>query len=1440
MKRIISLVVLILTVFASANAQCPYDNVQYLTSAAPTTIGVPLTASTCLYGGEYRTVTGLVQGAVYRFETCGDTDFDTEMTIYPAGGGAALAFNDDFCGLQSSIDFTVPTAGSYDILIDGAGCTDVNTCMTLKITLLSLPPADNCANAQTITCGSTVTGSTVGMTLDGPATSCTGGSVAADVWYVFTGLGSNVAATLCGATNYDSKIDIYTGTCGAFTSVVCNDDFCGLGSGVNWFATAGTTYYIRVHGYNGGVGDFELALTNTQTNDVCANATAITAGTYAGTTVCMGADVAPTCTTTDGTGGGVWYAYTAATTCNVITASLCGGGTSYDSKIRVYEGTCGALTCVVGNDDFCGLQSQVSWNATAGTTYYILVHGYGTSSGAYSLTVSEGPDATAPVANVTTLPDVTAECEVTSLVAPTATDCQGTITGVHNATLPITTQGTTVVTWTYTDGSGNASTQTQNVVIDDVTAPTITCQSDITVSNDPGICGAVITFDAPGCGAPAEVYVNQLSVDHIGGNASNTLFPNTVADDFVIPVGDCWNIDKITANFWMQGVDNDATAFNIFVYNNNGGIPGTLNTSVVVPAANITPTFITNASGFNVYNLSMNLPSAINLCEGTYWLGVQAVNTESGYDYYWEVLSPGSSGLFSHENYTGPWQNTGSDRSFTIESQGSTGGEVSDNCSGCPTVTQTAGPVSGSTFPVGTTVVTFQATDAAGNSSTCSFNVIVEDTEGPAPDVVAQNQFTVNIYAGASYMDEASWTLQDEGGMTVASGGPYGSSTPGQLIATANVPVMDEPYIFFGETQGSFNDNIMNYEILCDGAIIANGIINGGSSGTATGLVGCAIPGGLPTVTASCEVASLTAPTATDVCGGAITGTTTTTFPITATTTVTWTYDDGNGNTTTQQQQVNIQDAVAPVVDNVTLADITAECEVTSLTAPTATDNCSGALTGTHNATLPINSQGLTVVTWTYTDGAGNTTTQTQNVILTDVTAPVADLATLADVTAECEVAALTAPTATDNCGGAVTVTHDATLPITTQGTTLVTWTYFDGNGNTSTQSQNVVIEDVTGPAPDAATLADISETCEVTALTEPTATDNCGGAVTVSHDATLPITAQGTTVVTWTYTDQYGNTTTQEQNVIITDNEAPVPTAASLPDIVAECEVGMLIEPAATDNCTLASTTYDVTLPITAQGTTVITWTFTDAAGNSSTQTQNVVIEDVSGPAPDLSDLPNVEATCQVDALTAPTATDNCGGVVTVAHDATLPIVADEIVTWTFTDENGNTTTQTQQVLISPVDATVTVNGTTITANNTNTGVTYQWIDCDNANQPIAGETGVSYTPTVTGNYAVEVTEGSCTEVSECTLIDFSGITQLNSEFIHVYPNPASTTLNITTSVEGMIDFYDVSGKLILSQKVKSGNNELNVSELATGTYNVRLTTDSGVNTVRVVINRQ
>ncbi|WP_338814297.1 choice-of-anchor D domain-containing protein [Bernardetia sp. Wsw4-3y2] len=293
------------------------------------------------------------------------------------------------------------------------------------------------------------------------------------------------------------------------------------------------------------------------------------------------------------------------------------------------------------------------------------------------------------------------------------------------------------------------------------------------------------------------------------------------------------------------------------------------------------------------------------------------------------------------------------------------------------------------------------------------------------------------------------------------------------------------------------------------------------------------VPPVVPTladVTAECS-STPTAPTTTDNCAGTITGTTGTVFPITSSTTITWTFDDGNGNTSTADQNIILDDVTAPVVP--TLADVTAECSSTP-TAPTTTDNCAGTVTGTTGTVFPITAQGTTVVTWTFDDGNGNTSTADQNVILDDVTAPV--VPTLADVTAECS-STPTAPTTTDNCAGTVTGTTGTVFPITAQGTTVVTWTFNDGNGNSVTADQNVILDDVTNPtvtAPINVTVNTDTGLCTASgvALGTPTGSDNCG-TPTFTNDApaTFPI---GNTTVTWTADDGNGNTQTATQTVTV------------------------------------------------------------------------------------------------------------------------------------------------------------------------------------------------------------------------------------------------------------------------------------------------------------------
>ena len=106
--------------------------------------------------------------------------------------------------------------------------------------------------------------------------------------------------------------------------------------------------------------------------------------------------------------------------------------------------------------------------------------------------------------------------------------------------------------------------------------------------------------------------------------------------------------------------------------------------------------------------------------------------------------------------------------------------------------------------------------------------------------------------------------------------------------------------------------------------------------------------------------------------------------------------------------------------------------------------------------------------------------------------------------------------------------------------------------------------------------------------------------------------------------------------------------------------------------------------------------------------------------------------------------------------------------------------TIYTTTLSIETVDSTVVQNGATLNANMT--GADYQWLDCDNNLAVIAGETSQSFTPSVTGNYAVVVTLNGCSDTSACFLVDYTGI-----EII---------TESITTEEKELIKIVDFMGR--------------------------------------------
>lgn len=142
------------------------------------------------------------------------------------------------------------------------------------------------------------------------------------------------------------------------------------------------------------------------------------------------------------------------------------------------------------------------------------------------------------------------------------------------------------------------------------------------------------------------------------------------------------------------------------------------------------------------------------------------------------------------------------------------------------------------------------------------------------------------------------------------------------------------------------------------------------------------------------------------------------------------------------------------------------------------------------------------------------------------------DVSNLPNLITQCSLDTLIPPTVSNGC---VTFegTTTTTLPLVNQGNTVITWNYDDGNGNTLSQDQTVVINDETNPTPDASSLPSISALCEVSATDAPTptGTDNCTE-VTVNSNISFPITDQNINEIVWTYEDGHGNTTTQTQTI--------------------------------------------------------------------------------------------------------------------------------------------------------------------------------------------------------------------------------------------------------------------------------------------------------------------
>ncbi|SDS30716.1 tandem-95 repeat protein [Christiangramia echinicola] len=660
--------------------------------------------------------------------------------------------------------------------------------------------------------------------------------------------------------------------------------------------------------------------------------------------------------------------------------------------------------------------------------------------------------------------------------------------------------------------------------------------------------------------------------------------------------------------------------------------------------------------------------------------------------------------------------------------------DVTVDCNGsltAPTTTDAcAGTITGTTTDSlsfvegGSTVITWTFDDGNGNTTTADQTYNYDDTTAPVTPTLADVTVdcngsltaptTTDACAGTitgtttdslSFVEGGStvitWTFDDGNGNTTTADQTYNyDDTTAPVTPTlADVTVdcngsLTAPTTTdacAGTITGTTTDSLSFVE---GGSTVITWTFDDGNGNTTTADqtynyddTTAPVTPTLTDVTIDCN-GSLTAPTTTDACAGTITGTTTDSLSFVegGSTVITWTFDDGNGNTTTADQTYNYDDTTAPVTP--TLTDVTIDCNG-SLTAPTTTDACAGTITGTTTDSLSFVEGGSTVITWTFDDGNGNTTTADQTYNYDDTTAPVTP--TLADVTVDCN-GSLTAPTTTDACAGTITGTTTDSLSFVEGGSTVITWTFDDGNGNTTTADQTYNYDDTTAPV--TPTLTDVTIDCNGS-LTAPTTTDACAGTITGTTTDSLSFVEGGSTVITWTFDDGNGNTTTADQTYNYDDTTAPV--TPTLADVTVDCN-GSLTAPTTTDACagTITGTTTD-SLSFVEGGSTVITWTFDDGNGNTTTADQTYNYDDTTAPVtPTLTD---VTIDCN-GSLTAPTTTDACAGTITGTTTDSLSFVegGSTVITWTFDDGNGNTTTADQTYNYDDTTAPVTPTLTDVT----------------------------------------------------------------------------------------------------------------------------------------------
>lgn len=951
------------------------------------------------------------------------------------------------------------------------------------------------------------------------------------------------------------------------------------------------------------------------------------------------------------------------------------GGTPVNGTYSPNGG--GALT------DYNGESALGTWSLIAGDNAGadpLLV-------GAYQLDITTATDNTNPVMSVPstiTISNDPGQCGATVNYSVSSTDVCG---ATHTRTSPAGTAsgqffpiGTTVVTWEATDTYNNQHTNSFNVIVNDTEAPSISCPANSTTTVASGTCAQNVTYalpthsdncgtsllslttgPAPGGSFPEGTTTVTYTATDPAGNSGSCSFTVTVNDN-IPPTISCPAAFSVNASAGQC-----SATVNYATVTANDNCPGVTVARTAGPATgstvgvgNTTITHVATDGAGNTASCSFVVTVVDNQAPA--------------------ISCPAN---ISVGNIVG---SCGAIVSWTAP----TG---TDNCPGSATV-QSAGPTSGSPFGAETTTtISYEVTDGAGLTASCSFTVTVDDTELPVATCPADITTSVDAgqcsavvsFADATYSDNCpGGSISQTGGLT--SNSQFGvNSSPNTVTYTATDAAGNTGTCSFTITVNDDEDPT----ITCPADIVVNN-----DPGQCDAVVSWTVPAGAD----NCPGQS-TAQTAGPASGS--------TFNVLSTTTITYEVTDASSNTADCSFTVTVEDNDYPVVTCPADQNITFPgCEYTlpdylALGLVTRVDNCSPLVELQSPVPATVITE-ETIVEISITDPSLNETVCSFTISPLDNTPPTFDNCPTAvdsiSVNNSCQFFMPDYSTldVSDVCNPTFTFTQSPAAGIPLTATTSVTVTVSDGTNETDC-TFDVAPKDDTAPSIicPADDLVSVNSSCEATLADytgDATVDDNCDSSVDVTQSPTGTITT--TTTVTLTATDDAGNTATCSFEVEVEDDTAPsisCPVSHTV-DYNASCLYTMEdltgLATGVADNCSGAIALTQVpVLGTSVGGTSTVELIATDVAGNASSCTLQLITEDNTPPnivCPS-DQVESVDANCDfalIDYTGMATASDNCDPSPTISQSPSTGVNNGDgssmLITLTALDASGNSSTCT------------------------------------------------------------------------------------------------------------------------------------------------------------------